>query len=115
MISFTNGTFRFLANGRCYLGRNQFTLLQSVIVTCTNIVHASKCSISTYQLTETFFFHRNVHCMYTIVISSIQFINTCYVLKIFLLNNLISIMLRLKNLLILVVQIFAAFILQNVA
>ena len=47
MISFTNGTFRFLANERCYFGRNQFTLLQSVIVTYTNIVHASKCSIST--------------------------------------------------------------------
>ena len=45
MISFTNGTFRFLANERCYFGRNQFTLLQSVIVTYTNIVHASKCSI----------------------------------------------------------------------
>ena len=80
----------------------------------TNIVDARKCNIYTYQPTETFSF-----------ICTLRLVLYCY-LEYTLHKHLVRtqnilveqfnlIMLRLKSLLIRVVQISAAFILQNVA
>ena len=67
MISFTNGIFRILANERCYFGRNQFTLLQSLLLATWTLAMLAN---ATYQPTETFSFTE----MYIIIMYATMFL-----------------------------------------